>query len=105
MLEHLCKQGWGSEIFSPGSGSAEKKSDPNPLFEMKKNHILGIKFDFINHHFKLDSGLNLVQEKNNFTYPLLQVGSGCQKLSDPHPSLPVACEFLKNSRQNLSRVI
>ena len=38
-----------------------------------------MKFDIINHHFLLefvDSGLYVVQDENNFTNPLLQVGSG-----------------------------
>ena len=40
---------------------------------------LGIKFDFVNHNFKLEldgSWLYFVQDENNFIYPLLQVGSG-----------------------------
>ena len=41
-----------------------------------------IKFDFINHHFNLefvDSGLFLVQDENNFIYPLSQAGVGSHK--------------------------
>ena len=61
--------------------------------------MVGIKFDFINHHFKLDfvdSGLYDVQDENNFIYPSLQVRSGFgsdenvsnpagQKSRDPDP--------------------
>ena len=38
-----------------------------------------MKFDLINHHFKLefvDSALYFVKDENNFINPLLQVGSG-----------------------------
>ena len=39
---------------------------------------MGLLGHFINHHFKLEfveSGLYFVQDENDFTYPLLQVGS------------------------------
>ena len=42
---------------------------------------MGIKFDFINHHFKLkyvDSGLYFVKDENSFINPLLPVGSGSE---------------------------
>ena len=40
---------------------------------------MGTKFDIITHHFMIefvDSDLYIVQDKNNFINPLLQVGSG-----------------------------
>ena len=47
-----------------------------------------MKVDLINHHLKLvfvNSGLSFVQDKNNFIYPLLQIGSG-EKKTDPDPT-------------------
>ena len=46
---------------------------------------VGIKFDLINHYFKLefvDSGLYFVQDENDFINPLLQVGSGSNEKSN-----------------------
>ena len=45
---------------------------------------VGIKFDLINHHFKLEvvySGLYFVQDEYSFINPLLQVGSGYNEKS------------------------
>ena len=46
---------------------------------------VGIEFDIINHHFKLefvDSSFHFVQGEINFINPLLQVGSGSNDKSN-----------------------
>ena len=75
-------------FLGSGSGSAEKKIWIQ-LHEMKIKYIfifkVGIKFDLINHHFKLefvDSGLYFVQDENCSINPLLQVGFGSNEKSN-----------------------
>ena len=66
------------------SGSAEKKKSGSGSDLNSKNIYLyfryvGIKFDLINHNFKLKFKLILLYilfHENNFIYPLLRVGSG-----------------------------
>ena len=71
--------------FFPSDPDPDPAPDPTLIRNAKKKNIhilgsilLGIKYDFINHHFKLefvDSGFYFVQDAYNFIYPLLQVES------------------------------
>ena len=57
------------------------KFSPITRDEDSKKLWIGIKLDFINHHFELefaDSGLYFVQDENNSIYQLLQAVSGAR---------------------------
>ena len=74
----------------PDQAQQGKKSDPatDPILTQneKKEYLyfskVGIKVNFINHHFKLkfvDSCLYFFKDENNFIYPLFQVESWSDK--------------------------
>ena len=74
--------------------------DPDPTSNRneKKNIFIFLvgrhKVDVINDHFKLEfvnSGLYFVKDKNTFINPLLQVGSGRQKITGSGYSFLVTC--------------